>query len=339
MAARSQDEKNKNTESLKSLVLLMTLRCPLECAHCVVESNPRRREELDIETMRQLIREGKQLGVQTLGLTGGEPMLNPKLVYNLHSLATSLGMKTIMITSAFFAVTKARAIALLEPLADLHLLGLSTDSYHQDFVGVDRIRHAIAASHELGISKVELQVAHTGAPDIVRKLKSRLGDEGDLVTVREQKVWPVAQGIDLCRADSGYLVPIDELDLRCPMVGPVVTPDHRVHACCSALLNLKQADPLVLGNVQQESLKTIWTKATCNPYYNSIRKSGLRPLVTLLKAGGMVEQLDEKYVDVCHLCHSIHKNTKLTDFLRSSVAALVGVFPSDILGKNQECEE
>jgi hypothetical protein len=216
-------------------------------------------------------------------------------------------MRTIVITSAFFARSMDQAVRVLEPYAELDMLGISTDVYHQQFTELGRVRYAIRAAKHLGMPRIEVQVAflEEGAID---KVRVELGADGDGVVIRGQVVWPVGRATQLLPGFEAALVPVEQLDLRCPMVGPVVTPDGKVHACCSALLDLKEKDPLILGDVTHDDLHDVMERADSDIYYNFLKKFGLLPIVKMIQKSPCSGVIKPGYTDVCHLCHDIHSN-------------------------------
>jgi hypothetical protein len=299
---------------MNSLAFLITLQCPLACPHCIVDSNPRRTEKLDTDLVLQLIDEAATLGIETIGFTGGEPFLRPHDLGRFFDRCTMHGMKTIIITSAFFARSEDHAYRTLEPFSGLYMLWISTDDYHQQFTRISNVRHAIRAAKRLRMDRIEIQVAYLddGAVDVVR---AELGEDADGVDVRGQVVWPVGQAAQLLRGSENALVPVEDLDLRCPMYGPVVTPDCKVKGCCSSLLNLGDRNPLVLGDVSQESLSTIVEGARSHGYYNFLKVFGLVPILSFLRQQQLSDKIKPGYTDVCHLCHDIHSDDALSKLL------------------------
>ncbi len=94
----------------KADVLMLHLlgRCNLECAHCYMEGSPRRRERLALNTVLQAIAECRALGVGSISLTGGEPLLYPDLDRVLEAAATLPDVKTTLCTNGTL-LTKRRA--------------------------------------------------------------------------------------------------------------------------------------------------------------------------------------------------------------------------------------
>lgn len=295
---------------MNTLAFVLTLKCPLACSHCIVDSNPHRTERLAADVVMNLIKEAAALGVTTIGFTGGEPFLRRKELAQFHAIAKGLALNTIIITSAFFATTEAAALATLAPVSSVNVLGISTDTYHQQYTHRDNTLFAIRAAKQLGIAQIELQVTYGSISDLDATLMSLEPDVQD-VAVRKQPLWPVGQARTLLRECSDILVPLELLDLTCPMVGPIVTPDKRVHGCCSSLLALGTDNPVLLGSLATERLQSIATSMSSHSHYQLLKRFGLRPLLTVLNAKGLSERLRHSYTDACHLCHHIHSEPLL----------------------------
>jgi MoaA/NifB/PqqE/SkfB family radical SAM enzyme len=81
------------------LMLHLLGRCNLECHHCYMEGSPRRQEQLPLESVLRVIGECQTLGIQTLFLTGGEPLLYRGLPQVLETAASCIGVKTTVCTN------------------------------------------------------------------------------------------------------------------------------------------------------------------------------------------------------------------------------------------------
>ncbi len=96
-----------------TLVAELTYRCPLRCVYC---SNPldygRHADELDTATWQRVFREAEDLGVVTLNLTGGEPLVRDDLE-SLIVEARRLDLYTNLITSGI-PLTRPRLARLRE---------------------------------------------------------------------------------------------------------------------------------------------------------------------------------------------------------------------------------
>ena len=101
----------------RSRVLMLHLlgRCNLECLHCYMEGSPHREEQLPVDSVLSAVGECQALGIETLFLTGGEPLLYRGLDAVLEAAARA-GLQTTVCTNGTL-ITAARA-------ARFHALGV-----------------------------------------------------------------------------------------------------------------------------------------------------------------------------------------------------------------------
>ena len=87
---------------LRAFYLYLTTGCNLHCRHCwiaprFVDGAPSPGETLDLEALREAVAEAKPMGLSGAKLTGGEPLLHPRLreiVELLSAEGLSLNMET-----------------------------------------------------------------------------------------------------------------------------------------------------------------------------------------------------------------------------------------------------
>ena len=79
---------------LDTLQVNLGYLCNLSCVHCHVNAGPQRTEQMDLETIDQVLALLRRAGLQTLDLTGGAPELNPHFRY-LVQAARTLGVRVI----------------------------------------------------------------------------------------------------------------------------------------------------------------------------------------------------------------------------------------------------
>ncbi len=68
--------------------------CNQSCVHCHVNAGPNRTEQMDLETVEQVLQVLRAGGITTLDLTGGAPEMNPHFRYLVAS-ARALGVKVM----------------------------------------------------------------------------------------------------------------------------------------------------------------------------------------------------------------------------------------------------
>lgn len=80
--------------SVSTLQVNLGYKCNQSCLHCHVNAGPRRKEEMDTETISLVIEALRNNNIETLDLTGGAPELNPDF-RSLISRARALGKHVI----------------------------------------------------------------------------------------------------------------------------------------------------------------------------------------------------------------------------------------------------
>ena len=137
----------KNQKRLPHTIdFAVTSRCPYHCPHCSYGN--RKKEDLSLNDILQLIQEIKDLGTAILGITGGEPMIRSDLEQIVAACSPELS--TILYTTGF-NFNKKRA----EKLYDAHIgsviVGIdSTDRLIQNNIRGEK------GSLELGIEALKL---------------------------------------------------------------------------------------------------------------------------------------------------------------------------------------
>jgi len=136
------------------LMLIVTLDCSSRCAHCCVSAGPEKAHlQLGKDDMLRYIVAAYQAGITGVIFTGGEPTLCLDDLYEPMELSQSLGIYTDLRTNAHWATSKVLAYDVLDSLkaSGLQRLGLSYDSYHEQYIPQDCVQNAIVAAQELGL--------------------------------------------------------------------------------------------------------------------------------------------------------------------------------------------
>ena len=119
-----------------TLMLHLTGRCNLECRHCYMDGSPRRRETLPFDWVEQALRAAPGLGIGTLFLTGGEPLLYARFADVARVAAEVEGLATTVCTNA--TVVRRRDAELMARLrCDVHVSIDGMADYHDGFRAMD----------------------------------------------------------------------------------------------------------------------------------------------------------------------------------------------------------
>jgi len=119
-----------------SLMLHLTGRCNLECQHCYMDGSPRRREQLPYDWVVDSLQAAPGLGIASVFLTGGEPLLYPRFAEVAGVAHAVAGLKTTVCTNATL-VRPHDADFLAGYGFDVHVSIDGEPAFHDHFRAVD----------------------------------------------------------------------------------------------------------------------------------------------------------------------------------------------------------
>lgn len=303
----------------RGLIFQVTLRCPLECAHCIVDSGPLRTEEASTERAVQWLEDiGRDGQVKVVALTGGEPFLNLGRLRALLAAAERHGLKISIVTSCSWATDPDRALRLLRDLPPIANVTLSADKYHLDYVPLVQVRHAAEAALALGIEVGAFLCLENEADDFPRLFRATLGEELHAklrvetrhvhVAGRAARVASIARAVER--------VPFHELPSQgCEAAAaPAILPDGRVMACCGGTM----ADPerwpaLTIGNLNRESIGEILRRANRHRLVHALRLLGPKALADIAQedAGETLFRRRYERHNICDICRDLCTNPQI----------------------------
>ncbi len=248
----------------RMLSILTTRRCTAACDHCCVGAGPRASGAIPVERIHRLIDEARQVpSLELIGFTGGECFLLGADLDALVAHASGAGFTTRAISNGYWAVDARAAAARVGSLRaqGLDELVLSTGTFHQRFVPVERIATAARAAANAGIAThVAIEECdQSGFDDTV--LRAVLCDLVAAGTVRlTRHPW-------IADAGGRGRTPLSHERLladgrardggRCAQVLSVVsvTPDQELRACCG--FPFEELPRLRIGSVAERRLDDV----------------------------------------------------------------------------------
>ncbi|MFE1482610.1 radical SAM protein [Streptomyces fimicarius] len=277
------------------LLIGLTRRCPLRCAHCSTGSDLFTRQEPDGGQLERFVSSfTEENRPDVVMLTGGEPLLLPALAERLSTLARRAGSRTALLSGMFFARSgSARAggrfgglsggrrgaaipPAILRAIRSVDHFSASLDVHHEREVpraDVFRALHRIRAE---GVA-VSLHLTGTGAADPYLAGLTRAVEEefGGQVPCLVNEVRPFGRAASWARpARSG---PDPAAASPCSMAAwPVVAFDGRVLACCNQDTVDRRPVPahLDLGHIGADDWATVRRRALESPVLRMLRTVG-----------------------------------------------------------------
>lgn len=308
------------------LSFYITNCCNLECRHCGTASGPKSRTALAIddrlvEAVTDAIRHG---GVRALHVSGGEPFLRQRELTRLSDIAAAEGIPLAVNTNGYWATTPARGREILARLPGITHLVLSTDSYHAEFLPVQRLITAARACLDSGrlvdICVVTPFARHDGFAEALEQLLAEADLHGQ-VRPHLAALGPTGRDTPI---DDDQLAPWQDVPPRGPcylLNRPTVLENRAVVACCNTPM-AQDCSPLILGNADEEPLRAILDRAAQDPLLRAIRILGPAFLLDILGTEGR-QILRQRYRqgDICTLCTDIMRSAELVSLLRQRLPA------------------
>ena len=146
--------------------------CNLACSYCLTESSPSApRRQLDHGLMRSITEQAAELGFTEIGVTGGEPFLDPALPQTLADLSSVLPV-IVLTNGTLFAGDRLDRLAAMAGRAITMQISLdSADPDINDMArGPDNFTKVVEAIPRLLAAGHRVRIASTGqSPDPVEQ--------------------------------------------------------------------------------------------------------------------------------------------------------------------------
>jgi len=120
------------TLAAASLMIHLTGQCNQECAHCYMLGGRSRTERLSFDWVERALQEGPSLGIGTVFLTGGEPLMHPRFSEIVTVAGSTSGLKTTVSTNATL-ITKTHASLFHDLSISVHVSLDGASEYHDRF--------------------------------------------------------------------------------------------------------------------------------------------------------------------------------------------------------------
>lgn len=142
------------TPKLTEFTLEITQQCPNKCLFCSSRSDPTKNIILRPQYILKIAREAKQLGLETIAISGGEPLLYPDIVDLLYEIKL-IGLKIKLYTSGSCYNKGPNKVAIpyqnwapMVPLVDQVIFNLQSDLYteHDQLTGTPGSFHRCVTS-------------------------------------------------------------------------------------------------------------------------------------------------------------------------------------------------
>lgn len=308
-----------------TLAVHVTNRCPLTCAHCITDSSPRARGDLSWEQVEAAVQSAAPY-VDGVCITGGEPLLLPELALASIELTRSLGLRSSIVTSGYWARDDNKATKIVKQLtaAGLDKLAVSFDQYHlvqptAPYVGQSTLHHLLSAASG---TDLEVVVQYCGpqdhdAYDIAVESARRFGARFEAA-----EVLPFGRGIQLARRRGAT---VDDVPgTACGVVGrPVLTPEGDLYTCCGPARGASEDSPLRLSVDRADAVGGALAVASRDPIINALYVRGPRRMFEMLSQPAQ-QRISARLLNgsMCALCRAITDDPGAVFELRAALEPL-----------------
>ncbi len=248
----------------RMLSIFTTRRCTAACDHCCVGASPRATAAIPVERMHRLIDEAARIpSLELIGFTGGECFLLGTELDALVGHANGNGFTTRVISNGYWAVNPAAARQRIGGLRarGLDEMMLSTGTFHQRFVPVERVVHAARAAAEAGIlTRISIEVCDQSAFDdalLLAELAEPIARH-EIYLGRSPWITDAGGRGQTPLSHERWLSERDDWSAgRCTHVLTViaVTPDQQLVSCCG--FPLEELPQLRIGSVADRALDDV----------------------------------------------------------------------------------
>lgn len=308
-----------------SVLLSITERCHVGCAHCGFIGAKREREAT-LEEIRSWTEQLCAYGVPRLILTGGEPF--ERLDAMEVAVATAAKSMSIVstFTSSFWGSSPSEARAVLQRLPGLRQLYLSSDSYHQKRVPFEYVYNVIDAAMELRIPYITICITY-GNDQELAEVKARYAQWGSALVFHEDRVIPtpfLSKRVLALQA-HGAAVSSANYGRTCYLQTPLINPNGDLFACHSgkaAAHRVLRDSPYFLGNLREQTFAEIANRVSRRWDYQYLRTQGPRGVAQLAEESPEIlrEVGRSEFTSPCDMCFSILKTRSGNDALGNRAA-------------------
>ncbi|MFJ3231118.1 radical SAM protein [Streptomyces sp. NPDC086787] len=259
------------------LLLTLTRRCPLRCAHCSTSSTTAG-EEPDAERLLRFV--GSFTAddrPEAVMLTGGEPLLLPGLVRGLAARIRAAGARSVLLSGMFFARGGRVPSPVMRAIRAVDHFSASLDAYHEREIPRGDVFRVMRQVLESGIP-VSFHLTGSGPEDpYLADVTGAVRREfADRVPMLVNEVRPVGRAASWVPATPARLLDAGRV-LPCAMAAwPTVAFDGAVLACCNQVVVDRRPVPehLSLGHIERDDWAAVRHRSLSSPMLRMVRAVG-----------------------------------------------------------------
>ena len=318
--------------TVEHIGIQLTEACNATCGHCGTSSSPAVRHRFGKEFLSYVLAEVATLGRIEVGFTGGEPLMEPDLLFHGIAETRRLGLTYGVTTNGFWGKAPKRRGEVLRAIKDCKSLGFSLDRFHADFINetavLETVREAdaegipVAVRYTLAANECEAEVAGR----LLRAVPASVPIHfGPLMPVGRRKTLDAA------------LFPLETSEIPCGAASvPTITASGAVYACCGESLYLGDS-PLMLGRLPEDRLTVITERRARSLDVMALRTLGPVRLAREVDGGrgNFPAHFARTQCGSCQILfgtqQAINRSSTVLEDLRSKIVATAALFYGELL--------
>lgn len=287
------------------LYLALTRRCPLRCAHCSTSSTLLSEQADEQVYLRFVNSFTSDDHPEILWLTGGEPLLRPRLVMDITERAHRVGTRVAITTGLFFARQGCLPASLVPVLQKINFVTASLDVFHEREVPRDAafrtLDEMLAAGVSVGLQVTGIDDDDPYLSDVLAEIRHRFGRA---IGVYVALLKPAGRAKEWLDADGASSPPTRPSAARPLPQGcdaatwPVVTFSGAVVGCCNQETIDNPPEHLLLGDTGSLTWPALRQAMLSRPILRVLRTVG--PRAAAYDAGQ-----DYQTSDYCSTCRAL----------------------------------
>ncbi|WP_164114628.1 radical SAM protein [Sphingorhabdus sp. Alg239-R122] len=310
----------------RSMLLFITDRCPVGCAHCSVDSRIDSPKITDFDLFERIVSWiAKKERLEVVAISGGEPFVEKRALLHASARFRDANKKIVVFTSGVWASAKRIPDWIDTVLGRVDTVYLSTDAFHQD--AVDETAFAQAAQTVVSSNCwliIQALDQGEGEQKAVTLLQRALGND-----YRRFAEINITRPLDNGRGANVFHVPkrLSPEDIApCHLIrNPMIRYDGRVSACCNedVIMGLGPDQLRCSGNEDVQFDQAI-ADFNSNPMLNVVGGIGLGLLTQHPAFSALTDGRIASTCDLCWKALDMSKTVSRDDPLLNILAALPG---------------
>jgi len=317
----------KKYSAVKTLSVMPTYQCNAQCKHCGTFSSPRDNTWLSENLMLDAIRQAAENNYGIVVFTGGEATLAPRQLFRGIVLASSLGLKTRLVTNAGWADSPTGTQWMMDNLlcAGLNEINFSTGDQHARFVPLTNIFRAIRAAAERHLDAIVVMIETLENSAITLQT---VRSHPDFVSIEREfcnaaikifeSPWMPMSPLRKNTYPEGMAINITNLDAQIGCNSCLGTTtlqaDGRIGACCG--LGMRIIPELQLGHIGDTTIREADQRGQNDFLKRWIRLEGpVRILHWASKIDPAIEW-ENRYAHRCQACLRLYKDERVRTIIR-----------------------